>query len=85
LIHYFLLIVLKLCDDLSKLGENVKIRMNFSANFFKNFSLEAHLAWPAELSSSAGGGQLNFSSAAFNQILPGPSWPKPVEPVMMTG
>jgi hypothetical protein len=50
------LIVLKLCDDLSKLGGNVKIRMNFSAKIFLNFSLEAQLAWPAELSSSAGGG-----------------------------
>jgi hypothetical protein len=56
------LIVLKLCDDLSKLGGNVKIRMNFSAKIFLNFSLEAQLAWPAELSSSAGGGQLNFGA-----------------------
>jgi hypothetical protein len=53
--------------------------------FFKKISLEAQLAWPAELSSSAGGGQLNFSSTAFNQILPGPSWPKPVEPALKTG
>jgi hypothetical protein len=47
-----------------KLGGNVKIRMNFSAKIFfkKNFSLEAQLAWPAELSSSAGGGQLNFGA-----------------------
>jgi hypothetical protein len=44
-----------------KLGENVKIRMNFSAKIF----FWAQLAWPAELSSSAGGGQLNFSSAVF--------------------
>jgi hypothetical protein len=40
-----------------KLGENVKIRMNFSAKIFL-----AQLAWPAELSSSAGGGQLNFGA-----------------------
>jgi hypothetical protein len=32
------LIVLKLCDDLSKLGGNVKIQMNFSAKIFKFFS-----------------------------------------------
>jgi hypothetical protein len=38
--------------------------------FFKTFHLK--LKWL---------GQLNFSSAVFNQILPGPSWPKPVEPV----
>jgi hypothetical protein len=65
------LVVLKLCDDLSKLGGNVKIQMNFSANFFLNFSLEAQLAWPAELSSSPGGGQLNFGAelqlSCFNQ------------------
>jgi hypothetical protein len=36
--------------------------MNFSAKiFFKTF-LEAQLAWPAELFSSAGGGQLNFGA-----------------------
>jgi hypothetical protein len=34
------LIVLKLCDDLSKLGGNVKIRMNFSAKIFKIFHLK---------------------------------------------
>jgi hypothetical protein len=45
------LIVLKLCDDLSKLGGNVKIQMNFSAKIFLNFSLEAQLAWLAELRS----------------------------------
>jgi hypothetical protein len=53
------LIGLKLSDDHSKLCENVKIQMSFSV---KNFFLEAQLAWPAELSSSAGGGQLNFGA-----------------------
>jgi hypothetical protein len=61
------LLGLKLSDDHSKLGENVKVQMSFSVKNFLKFSLEAQLAWPAELSSSAGGGQLNFSSADFNQ------------------
>jgi hypothetical protein len=56
------LIGLKLSDDHSKLGENVKVQMSFSVKNFLNFSLEAQLAWPAELSSSAGGGQLNFAA-----------------------
>jgi hypothetical protein len=79
------LIGLKLSDDHSKLCEHVKIQMSFSVKNFLNFSLEAQLAWPAELSSSAGGGQLNFSLADFNQDLPGRNrlnqyW-GPVEPV----
>jgi hypothetical protein len=69
-----------------KLGENVKIRMHFSA---KILFFWAQLAWPAELSSSAGGGQLNFGAefqlSCFNQFLPGPSWLKPVELAWWTG
>jgi hypothetical protein len=56
------LIGLKLSDDHSKLCENVKIKMSFSVKNFLKFSLEAQLAWPAELSSSAGGDQLNFGA-----------------------
>jgi hypothetical protein len=41
-----------------KPGENVKIWMHFSAKI----SFGVQLAWPAELSSSAGGGQLNFAA-----------------------
>jgi hypothetical protein len=36
--------------------------MSFSVKNFLKFSLEAQLAWPAELSSSAGGDQLNFGA-----------------------
>jgi hypothetical protein len=65
-----------------KLGENVKIRMNFSAKIF--FLGSTRLTRPAELSSSAGGGQVNFGAelqlSCFNQFLPGPSWLIPVEP-----
>jgi hypothetical protein len=53
-----------------KLSENVKIRMHFSAKIFFGGSTGL-TSWTSEL---------NFSSAAFNQFLPGPSWLKPVEP-----
>jgi hypothetical protein len=55
------LIGLKLSDDHSKICENVKIKMSFSVKNVLKFSLEAQLAWPAKLSSSARGDQLNFS------------------------
>ena len=51
---------LNFSDVHSKLCENVKIKMWLSVKNYFKFSLEDQLAWPAELSSSAGRDQLNF-------------------------
>jgi hypothetical protein len=51
-------------------------------NYFK---IHSKLNWLGQLNflvqleEASRTSELNFSSAAFNQILPGPSWSKPVE------
>jgi hypothetical protein len=42
--------------------KRLKLKWVLVLKTFKFFSLEAQLAWPAELSSSAGGDQLNFGA-----------------------